>query len=182
MTDQIDAAGFRSNVGIVLQRPSGGVFLGRRTGGRGWQFPQGGVQQGEDAEQALMRELHEEIGLTPDAVEVVASTTGWLQYRLPRRFVRRNARPLCIGQKQRWFLLRLRGEERFSFDHTSEPEFDDWRWASYWEPVREVIAFKRLVYVSALRELGAAAFPEGMPAYPHWWREFVPEAQPSSDG
>jgi len=172
MTDVIDSQGFRANVGIVLMHDDGRVFLGRRVGGRGWQFPQGGMRQGEDAEAALMRELQEEIGLAPEDVTVVGRTDRWLRYRLPAKFVRRHQHPVCIGQKQRWFLLKLAREDvHFRFDLTGEPEFDEWRWAGYWEPVREVIRFKRPVYRRALHELGALAFPGGLPAYPEWWGE-----------
>lgn len=171
MTDVIDADGFRANVGIVLMRADGSVFLGRRVGGRGWQFPQGGMRVGEAPETALLRELREEIGLGPDDVRVAGSTARWLRYRLPAQFVRRHQRPVCIGQKQRWFLLTLAHDDvRFRLDGTSEPEFDAWRWVEFWEPVREVIAFKRPVYRRALHELGAIAFPGGLPAYPDWWK------------
>ena len=174
MTDFIDAQGYRANVGIVLIRDGGEVFLGSRSDGRGWQFPQGGVQREESPEQALFRELHEEIGLEPQDVEVIATTRDWLRYRLPRQYVRRRSRPLCVGQKQRWFLLRMLGDdERLRFDTTSRPEFDDWRWVEYWHPVREVIFFKRGVYAQALDELGWLAFPDGPPAYPEWWSDDV---------
>jgi putative (di)nucleoside polyphosphate hydrolase len=172
MTDLIDTQGFRANVGIVLIRDGGDVFLGGRRDGRGWQFPQGGVRQDESAEHALFRELREEIGLEAADVEVLATTRNWLRYRLPHRFVRRRSKPLCIGQKQRWFLLRMLGsEERLRFDLTSEPEFDSWRWVDYWAPVREVIYFKRNVYARALEELGRTAFPAGPPPRPEWWSE-----------
>ena len=172
MSDDIDTEGFRANVGIVVMRGDGSVFLGRRTGGRGWQFPQGGVRQGEELEQALYRELNEEVGLIAADVELVGKTGDWLRYRLPPRYVRRNRRPVCIGQKQCWFLLRLKREDvRFAFDQTNEPEFDQWRWASYWEPVREVIYFKRPVYTRALTELAPLAFPQGRPDLPPWWDE-----------
>jgi putative (di)nucleoside polyphosphate hydrolase len=174
MTDVIDAQGFRANVGIVLIRDGGEVFLGGRSDGRGWQFPQGGVRQDESAEQALYRELREEVGLEQEDVEVMAATRNWLRYRLPRRYVRRRSQPLCIGQKQRWFLLRMvGGEDRLRFDLTSEPEFDTWRWVDYWAPVREVIYFKRNVYARALEELGGLAFPDGPPPRPEWWSEAV---------
>jgi putative (di)nucleoside polyphosphate hydrolase len=177
MNDVIDSEGFRANVGIVLMRGSGDVFLGRRTGGRGWQFPQGGVRQGERLEQAVYRELHEEVGLVNADVELIGHTASWLHYRLPARYVRRNRRPVCIGQKQRWFLLRLKREDvQFAFDSTSQPEFDQWRWANFWEPVREVIHFKRPVYVSALTELAAIAFPGSPPSYPAWWDEMTAAA------
>jgi putative (di)nucleoside polyphosphate hydrolase len=169
MTDLIDSEGFRSNVGIVLMRGSGEVFLGRRARGRGWQFPQGGMRQGEELEQALFRELHEEIGLKQDDVTVLGRTVGWLTYRLPPRYIRRNTHPVCIGQKQRWFLLRLnRDNARFALDESPEPEFDHWRWAHYWEPVREVVYFKQAVYAQALQELAPVAFPQGAPAPPEW--------------
>ena len=108
--------------------------------------------------------------MSREAVELVDQTTRWLRYRLPARYVRRNQLPVCIGQKQRWFLLRLkRAEVEFDFGKTDEPEFDEWRWASYWEPVKEVIYFKRLVYTRALLELAPIAFPAGQPAFPPWW-------------
>lgn len=172
MTDWIDAAGYRANVGIVLMRDDRQVFLGRRADGRGWQFPQGGVRRGESLEGALYRELAEETGLRPEDVEIRSRTVRWLRYRLPQRYVRHARLPLCIGQKQRWFLLRYRGTDvGFRFDTTSQPEFDRWRWADYWDPVREVIWFKRNVYTRALHELGVVAFPEGLPPYPSWWDE-----------
>src|ERR1700754_91708 len=86
MTDFIDAEGFRANVGIVLMRDDRQVLLGGRTGGRGWQFPQGGVRQNETPEQALYRELQEEIGLERRDVEIMAATRNWLRYRLPRQY------------------------------------------------------------------------------------------------
>lgn len=172
MTDFIDASGFRANVGIVLVRGKGEVFLGGRTGGRGWQFPQGGIGRDEDPEEGMFRELKEEVGLERSDVRVIASTRGWLRYRLPAQYLRRNAKQTCIGQKQRWFMLRFKGDDnRFQFDTTQQPEFDRWRWADYWSPVREVIFFKRAVYVRALEELGQHAFKEGPPPLPEWWQE-----------
>jgi putative (di)nucleoside polyphosphate hydrolase len=179
MSDVIDPDGFRANVGIVLmQGPK--VFLGRRTGGRGWQFPQGGMRAGETPEQAVYRELAEEIGVERHGVELLGSTVEWLRYRLPARYIRRNQRPLCVGQRQRWFLLRLALDEvKFDFGRTAEPEFDRWRWASWWEPVREVIYFKRPVYASALTELAALAFPDGQsPALPSWWDKVLAKGGP----
>jgi putative (di)nucleoside polyphosphate hydrolase len=170
MSDLIDADGFRANVGIILMHHDQ-VFLGRRTGGRGWQFPQGGVRRGESLEQALFRELEEEIGIAKADVSLLGQTERWLRYRLPARYVRRNQQPVCIGQKQRWFLLRLNeADARFDFTRTAEPEFDQFRWAPYWEPVKEVIYFKRRVYARALTELADLAFHGGNhPPQPQWW-------------
>jgi putative (di)nucleoside polyphosphate hydrolase len=174
-SDYIDADGYRSNVGIVLMNGDRQVFIGGRAGARGWQFPQGGIRRGERPEEALYRELAEEIGLRPEQVEVVARTRGWLRYRLPPQFVRRDSSPPCIGQKQRWYLLKLGAEDSaLRFDATDQPpEFDRWRWAGWWDAIHDVIYFKRGVYSRALHELGAHAFPEGLPPYPPWWRERV---------
>ncbi|MBV8784216.1 MAG: RNA pyrophosphohydrolase [Gammaproteobacteria bacterium] len=180
MSDVIDAEGFRANVGIVLMQGDT-VFLGRRSGGRGWQFPQGGMRRGETLEQALYRELEEEIGVQAAQVTLVGQTERWLRYRLPPRYVRRNQQPLCTGQKQRWFLLRLNAPVSFEFTRTSEPEFDAFRWASWWEPVREVIFFKRPVYVRALTELAPLAFPRGgEPPKPEWWGQLTDVASAST--
>ena len=146
MSDVIDSDGFRSNVGIVLMHGDE-VFLGRRTGGRGWQFPQGGVRAGEAPEQALYRELDEEIGLEESHVELLGHTGDWLRYRLPSRYIRRNQHPVCIGQKQRWFLLRLKSTAApFDFGRTAEPEFDRWRWERLDRVADLVVPFRREVY------------------------------------
>jgi len=168
--DEIDEDGFRANVGIVICNTDSLVLLGGRVGQAGWQFPQGGVQVGESVEEAMYRELEEEVGLRPEDVEVLATTRDWLHYTLPERYVRRHVQPLCIGQKQQWYLLRLaRDDARVRLDTTTMPEFDRWRWVDYWLPVREVIYFKRTVYVRALEELGPKLFPDGLPPRPEWW-------------
>ncbi len=152
----IDSNGFRPNVGIIVANDSGQLLWARRVGGRdAWQFPQGGINSGESPEQALYRELEEEIGLGPDSVEVLASTRGWLRYRLPQRYVRPGGRgPTCIGQKQRWFLLRLLGDDAaVNLERNHKPEFDHWRWVSYWYPLNQVVSFKRDVYRRAMLEL-----------------------------
>ncbi|QIT54043.1 RNA pyrophosphohydrolase [Aquisalimonas sp. 2447] len=163
----IDSDGFRANVGIILSNEEGRVFWGRRIGQNAWQFPQGGIKRDETPEQALYRELHEEVGLEPAHVEVIGATAGWLRYHLPRHLVRRHQRPLCIGQKQQWFLLRLvGGESAVRLDASGSPEFDDWRWVDYWRPARDVVFFKRHVYRRALRELAPLLFPDGAPEQP----------------
>lgn len=169
--DFIDEQGFRANVGIILIDRASRVLIAGRRGRGGWQFPQGGIRPGEEAEAAMFRELREEVGLERADVDVVGATEGWLRYRLPERYIRRERTPLCIGQKQRWFLLELTGAvERVRFDLTPDPEFDRCRWVDYWRPVKEVVYFKRPVYVRALHELGPLAFPnDGPPPPPTWW-------------
>ena len=170
MTDYIDSEGFRANVGIILANADGKLLLAGRIGNKGWQFPQGGMLLGETEEEAMYRELHEELGLSATGVEVLGTTRDWLRYRLPDRYVRRGSKPLCIGQKQRWFMLRLLcSEDCVRFDRCDSPEFDRWRWVDFWKPVNEVIYFKRRVYASALHELGPHVFPDGLPPRPRWW-------------
>jgi putative (di)nucleoside polyphosphate hydrolase len=153
--DWIDAEGFRANVGIILVNADDKLMLGGRVGAKGWQFPQGGMLQGEEPEQAMFRELHEEVGLAPDDVRVLGATRDWLRYRLPDKFVRKRSKPVCIGQKQRWYIVRLvSDEDRVRFDCGDKPEFDRIRWVPFWRPVNEVIYFKRRVYARALHELG----------------------------
>ena len=166
----IDPDGFRPNVGIILMNQAQRVFWAQRSGNDGWQFPQGGMNTDETPEEAMYRELREEVGLDPAQVEVLGSTRTWLRYRLPERFIRRHCNPLCIGQKQRWFMLRLvSSDERLRFDLADEPEFDRVRWVDFWRPVNEVIYFKRRVYARALHELGSTVYPQGLPPRPRWW-------------
>jgi putative (di)nucleoside polyphosphate hydrolase len=168
--DWIDAEGFRANVGIILANGDGKLMLAGRLGRKGWQFPQRGMLVYEDPQDAMYRELREEVGLDRDDVEVLGVTVDWLHYRLPDKFVRRHSKPLCIGQKQRWFMLRLLSStERIRFDLCDTPEFDRVRWVDFWRPVNEVIYFKRRVYASALHELGSSVYPAGLPPRPRWW-------------
>ena len=105
----------------------------------------------------MLRELSEEVGLEPADVGIVARTTNWLHYKLPPHLVRHKSNPVCIGQKQLWFLLQLKsGDERIRFDRGQKPEFDAIRWIDYWTAADEVVAFKREVYRKALAELEAS--------------------------
>ena len=159
----IDRDGFRPNVGIVICNAVDQVLWGRRINGRdSWQFPQGGMHRDETPEQAMYRELEEEVGLRPESVRVLGRTQGWLHYRLPKRFIRQSENPVCIGQKQIWFLLRLTGPESdIRLDAHDDPEFDHWRWVSYWYPVQAVVDFKQAVYRQALTQLSSSLAPKG---------------------
>ncbi|MEM9994241.1 MAG: RNA pyrophosphohydrolase, partial [Acinetobacter pittii] len=111
-------------------------------------------QFGETPEQALFRELREEIGLLPEHVQIIAQTKGWLRYRLPHRYIRSDSDPVCIGQKQKWFLLKLTAPAKnIQLNLSDPPEFDEWQWVSYWYPLGQVVNFKRDVYRKAMVEL-----------------------------
>jgi putative (di)nucleoside polyphosphate hydrolase len=150
----IDRQGYRLNVGIILANAQGNVFWGRRLGHDAWQFPQGGLHHGESVEDAMYRELREEVGLEPKDVEVLGCTKHWLRYKLPPQFIRRHAKPLVIGQRQKWFLLKLAvSEQKIRLDLSDTPEFDSWRWVDFRYPIEQVIFFKKQTYQKALDEL-----------------------------
>ena len=153
----VDDDGFRFNVGIVLINTQGQVLIGRRArSATAWQFPQGGIDQGETAEQAMYRELHEELGLDSEDVCILDATSEWLYYYLPDRYQRRGQQPLCVGQKQKWFLLKLLSEDsQIKLDASDPPEFDQWQWVEFWFPLEAVIDFKREVYRQVLKQFAS---------------------------
>ena len=152
----LDREGYRPNVGIVLLNSHNEVFWGQRVGQHSWQFPQGGIQHGESPEQAMYRELMEEVGLAPQHVQILGRTKDWLRYEVPSSWIKREYRGSYKGQKQIWYLLRMVGRDSdVSLRASEHPEFDAWRWAEYWVPLEDVIEFKRGVYESALNELAA---------------------------
>ncbi len=150
---KLDSEGYRANVAIVVCNSRSQVLWARRSRRDGWQFPQGGVERDETAEDAAFRELYEEVGLTRDHVRLVGRTQGWLKYDVPRFHLtaRRNH---FRGQKQLWFLFQMLGDDSdVCLDRVDRPEFDRWRWVDYWDPVDRIVDFKRQVYRRALTEL-----------------------------
>ena len=148
----IDSKGFRAGIAIIIFNHERKLFLAKRIGQEAWQYPQGGMEEDETPEEAMYRELKEEVGLNPEDVELVTVTRQWLYYKLPKHLIRHHSKPLCIGQKQKWFLLKFVGDEsNFNFNQSPKPEFDDWAWVDYWHPMKEVIDFKRKVYHKAMK-------------------------------
>ncbi len=142
-----DLSEYRPNVGVVLFHADGRVWLGRRAGTPepyNWQFPQGGVDDGEDLETAARRELHEETGAT--SVTYLGRTDGWLTYDFPPLVARELARG-WKGQKQVWFAFRFDGNEtEFDLAAHHHPEFDAWRWGYLAEAPELIVPFKRAAY------------------------------------
>lgn len=150
----IDEDGYRPNVGIIIVNKEGQLFWGKRIQQDAWQFPQGGIRESETPQQAVFRELKEEVGLSPSDVRVLGRTEGWLSYDLPKHLIRHYSQPVCIGQKQIWFMLGLESDvDQIDLTHHDTPEFEDWTWVDYWKPVQEVVSFKQAVYHQALTEL-----------------------------
>lgn len=150
---------YRSNVGIVLFHPDGLVWLGRRAetpGPYNWQFPQGGVDAGEDLEAAARRELAEETGAR--TVSYLGRTDGWVTYDYPAEFKGRKASRGFRGQKQVWFAFRFDGDEaEFDLANHHEPEFDAWRWGYLAEAPDLIVPFKRSAYEAVVRAFAAFA-------------------------
>jgi putative (di)nucleoside polyphosphate hydrolase len=150
----LDRDGYRPNVAIVIANSKNLVFWGKRIREHAWQFPQGGIHPGETPEQAMYRELKEEVGLAAEHVRILGRTRDWLRYDVPSQWIKREWRGSYRGQKQIWYLLRLVGRDSdVSLRATTHPEFDAWRWHDYWVPLESVIDFKRDVYRRALTEL-----------------------------
>ncbi|UQB41451.1 RNA pyrophosphohydrolase [Thiomicrospira microaerophila] len=150
----IDQDGYRLNVGIIIANKQGKLFWGKRVYQDAWQFPQGGIRENETPQQAVFRELKEEVGLSPSDVRVLGRTEDWLHYDLPKHLIRHYSQPVCIGQKQIWFMLGLEApEESINLSYHSTPEFETWSWVDYWQPVQDVVSFKQQVYHQALIQL-----------------------------
>lgn len=160
--ESLDLSRYRPNVGIVLARADGRVWLGRRAdtpGPRNWQFPQGGVDDGEALEAAARRELHEETGAS--SVNLLGRTSDWIAYTFPAGYRRSKAARGWLGQKQIWFAYRFTGlDSEFDLAAHEQIEFDRWRWARPDEALDSVAPFKLETYrqvISTFRDLIAPA-------------------------
>ena len=149
-----DLSRYRPNVGVVLFHADGRVWLGRRADTpppHNWQFPQGGIDEGEDLEAAARRELAEETGVT--RASVLARTEGWILYDYPPDVLASGRGRGFAGQKQVWFAMRFEGDDaEFRLDGHEEVEFDAWRWGRLDEAPGLIVPFKRAVYESVTAE------------------------------
>lgn len=157
--DEIMQLPYRRNVGVMVVNADGHVWVGQRLDHRvdqaAWQMPQGGIDKGEDARAAALRELEEETGISPDLVDVVAETDGWLPYDLPHDLVPKLWKGRYRGQEQKWFLLRFRGSDAQVNIETDEPEFSAWKWLPPGELAKTIVPFKRQVYEQVLDAFGS---------------------------
>lgn len=155
--EQIAKLPYRPCVGIMILNEAGQVFVGRRTDRykEAWQMPQGGVDKGEEPQEAALRELWEETGITRDLVKVVAQTENWLPYDLPHEIVPQIWKGKYRGQKQKWFLLRFHGTDEDVNIETEHPEFSSWKWMAPDDLIANIVPFKRDVYEAVMRAFQA---------------------------
>ena len=142
---------YRPCVGVMLMNAEGRVWAGRRNDRDhdAWQMPQGGVDKGEDARTAALRELWEETGVTARGT-ILAESAGWLTYDLPHHIVPHTWKGKFRGQEQKWFLMRFQGRDDHVNIDTEHPEFAEWQWRPADQLVDGVVPFKRDVYRQVL--------------------------------
>lgn len=146
-----DDALYRPCVGLVIVNCRGQVFAGQRIDTVGaWQMPQGGIDAGETAEAAALRELMEETSIRLELVEVLARTPDWVRYDFPRDVSGKVWKGRYRGQKQIWFLLQFTGQDRDIDLATEHPEFSEWCWMSPAQVSQKIVEFKRSVYIKVL--------------------------------
>ncbi|MCH7629891.1 RNA pyrophosphohydrolase [Novosphingobium sp.] len=159
MSDQFAGLPYRPCVGVMLVNAQGRVFVGKRIDnkeGDAWQMPQGGIDDGEDLHPAAMRELHEETGVTPDLVTVIAESREEHFYDLPPELLGKLWRGKYRGQRQKWLLLRFNGEDAHIDLNAHDPaEFLDWKWVEPELLPDLIVPFKRRVYRQVLEEFRA---------------------------
>lgn len=140
---------YRQNVGVMVLNAQGQVFVGQRKDNAvaAWQMPQGGIDKGEDARTAALRELEEETGIAPDLVKIVTQSEDWIPYDLPHALVPKLWKGRYRGQEQKWFLMQFSGTDADVNIQTEHPEFSAWRWLDSADLVNNIVPFKRDVYV-----------------------------------
>lgn len=153
MTDP-SALPYRPCAGVMLANRAGRVFVGQRldSSSEAWQMPQGGIDPGEDAEMAAIRELGEETGVHGGLVDIIARSKAEHFYDLPDHLMGKMWGGKFRGQRQFWFLMRFMGEDADIDIETKHQEFRAWRWAELDELERLIVPFKRQLYRAIVDE------------------------------
>ena len=145
---------YRPNVAIIIVNKAGKVLWCKRKDGYGWQFPQGGLDNGESTVEAIYRETEEEVGLKKEDLKIIKESEDWFDYRVPEHRIPKYFRfknSKFIGQTQKWFLAEILCEDsKINLNASSPVEFDDWTWANYWYPINGGVEFKKSTYRKVL--------------------------------
>ena len=137
---------YRLNVGLIIVNDSGKVLLCKRKDNHKWQFPQGGINKDETAISAAKREMFEEVGIKFQSTIIIGETGVPV---INGNDLKRG----IVGQKQKWFMLKLKHPINVSFENNPDDEFNDYAWVSYWHPLSKIVSFKKDVYQNVLIEL-----------------------------
>ena len=148
---------YRPAVGIMLLNSAQLVWVGQRFGvtAEAWQMPQGGIDLGETAEAAALRELNEETGISSSLAEIIAVSRDWHQYDVPPEMAKMAWGGRYKGQRQKWYVIRFHGRDSDIDIAKAGPEFSEWRWSSAADLTRNIVGFKRQLYTALIKEFSA---------------------------
>ena len=156
-----EEANYRLNVGLIIVNNYGKVLICKRKNSNQWQFPQGGIDKGESPIEAAKREIFEEVGIKSSQIRVLGKIKDWVKYEIPKKLAKKNFKKKgIVGQKQKWFIFKIKSKASISFINDPDNEFDDFAWVSYWHPIALIVSFKKDVYRSVLAELLPIYFNE----------------------
>jgi len=156
-----EESNYRLNVGLIIVNNYGKVLICKRKNSNQWQFPQGGIDKGESPIEAAKREIFEEVGIKPSKIKVLGKIKDWVKYEIPKELAKKSFKNKgIVGQKQKWFIFKIKSEACISFVNDPDNEFDDFAWVSYWRPIALIVSFKKEVYRNVLAELLPIYFNE----------------------
>ena len=156
-----EESNYRLNVGLIIVNNYGKVLICKRKNSNQWQFPQGGIDKGESPIEAAEREIFEEVGIKSSQIRVLGKIKDWVKYEIPKKLAKKNFKKKgIVGQKQKWFIFKIKSKASISFINDPDNEFDDFAWVSYWHPIALIVSFKKDVYRSVLAELLPIYFNE----------------------
>ena len=156
-----EESNYRLNVGLIIVNNYGKVLICKRKNSNQWQFPQGGIDEGESPIEAAKREIFEEVGIKPSKIKVLGKIKDWVKYEIPIELAKKSFKKKgIVGQKQKWFIFKIKSEACITFVNDPDNEFDDFAWVSYWRPIALIISFKKEVYRNVLAELLPIYFNE----------------------
>jgi putative (di)nucleoside polyphosphate hydrolase len=156
-----EESNYRLNVGLIIVNNYGKVLICKRKNSNQWQFPQGGIDEGESPIEAAKREIFEEVGIKPSKIKVLGKIKDWVKYKIPKELAKKSFKKKgIVGQKQKWFIFKIKSEACISFVNDPDNEFDDFAWVSYWHPIALIVSFKKEVYRNVLAELLPIYFNE----------------------
>ena len=156
-----EESNYRLNVGLIIVNNYGKVLICKRKNSNQWQFPQGGIDEGESPIEAAKREIFEEVGIKPSKIKILGKIKDWVKYEIPKELAKKSFKKKgIVGQKQKWFIFKIKSEACISFVNDPDNEFDDFAWVSYWRPIALIVSFKKEVYRNVLAELLPIYFNE----------------------